>query len=455
MVEPLNSNEVIAFVLLDVALILVVARLVGGLFLRLGQPRVVGEIVAGILLGPTLLGPALWPDFVPASWLHCASALVAAPPGTAASPTWCLFPAQSRVVLSSLGQVGLLIFMFLTGLEVDTEVLKGKIKAVVMVGIGVVLVPLGLAFVIAPTMANDIFRAEGASDLGFTLFLGAMLAVTAFPVMVRILQEKGLTLSTMGATGIAAASVCTVAMFLTASVSTSVVSGESVAWTSFKVFLALVYLTLMLGVVRPFLGRVGEGYRVTGILGSGLFALIVIVVFLSGYMAHLLGLTVIVGGFVAGLVLPVRKPLFAEMNDRLGELTRTVMLPIFLAFSGLVTDFTRLPKTAVGGLALILIVAIVSKWAGGAVFARLGGLSWPEGNVIGVLMNCRGLLVLVVALVGLSNNVITPVLQLGAVLIALITTTMTGPLFDVMIRKIPKEATAGQTMIIATADIPG
>ena len=158
---------------------------------------------------------------------------------------------------------------------------------------------------------------------------------------------------------------------------------------------------------------------------------------------------------MAGLVLPVRKPLFAEMNDRLGELTRTVMLPIFLAFSGLVTDFTRLPKTAIGGLALILVVAIVSKWAGGAVFARLGGLSWPEGNVIGVLMNCRGLLVLVVALVGLSNNVITPVLQLGAVLIALITTTMTGPLFDVMIRKIPKEATAGQTMIIATADIPG
>jgi Kef-type K+ transport system membrane component KefB len=353
-----------------------------------------------------------------------------------------------------LGQIGLLIFMVLTGLEVDAEVLKGKIKAVVMVGIGVVLVPLGLAFVIAPTLANDIFRAEGASDLGFTLFLGAMLAVTAFPVMVRILQEKGLTLSTMGATGIAAASVCTVAMFLTASVATSVVSGGSVAATSLKVFLSLLYLALMLGLVRPFLARMSERYRADGILGSGFFSLIVIVVFLSGYIANLLGLTVIVGGFMAGLVLPVRKPLFADMDNRLGELTRTVMLPIFLAFSGLVTDFTRLTNSAIGGLALILVVATASKWAGGAVFGRLGGLSWPEGNVIGVLMNCRGLLVLVVALDGLSNGVITPVLQLGAVLMALITTTMTGPLFDVMIRRIPKEARAGQTMTMATADMP-
>ncbi len=451
--DPLNSNQVIAFVLLDVAVILGVARLVGSLFVRLGQPRVVGEIVAGILLGPTLLGPTLWPEFVPASWLHCAAGLVAAPPGTAASPTWCLFPAQSRVVLAALGQVGLLIFMFLTGLEVDSEVLKGKIKAVVMVGIGVVLVPLGLAFVIAPTVANDIFRAEGASDLGFTLFLGAMLAVTAFPVMVRILQEKGLTLSAMGATGIAAASVCTVAMFVTASVSTSIVSGGSVAQISLKVFYSLLYLAVMLGVVRPFLARVSEGYRASGILGSSLFALFVIVLLVSGYIAHLLGLTVIVGGFMAGLVLPVRKPLFADMSARLGELTGTVLLPIFLAFSGLVTDFTRLTRASIGGLALILVVAIASKWAGGAVFARLGGLSWAEGNVIGVLMNCRGLLVLVVALVGISNNVITPVLQLGAVLIALITTTMTGPLFDLTIRKIPTAVDTRQTTSVATADV--
>lgn len=448
--SALTANQVVAFVLLDIALILVVARAVGTLFTKIGQPRVVGEIVAGVLLGPTLLGPALFPDFIAPAWLHCEAALAAAPEGTAASPTQCLFPTQARGVLGALGQIALLLFMFLTGLEFDFELLKGKFKGIITVGVGVVVAPILLAFAITPVLANDTFMAGDGSTLGFTLFLGAMLAVTAFPVMVRILQEKGLTTSGMGATGIAAAAIVTILMFLTASAASSIASGGSTGGLLLNIALSVAYLAVMMLVVKPALAPMGRSYAEKG-MTSGVFATIFIVLFASGYAAHLLGLNVIVGGFMAGLVLPApRKPLFVDMTGRLAEVTGTVLLPIFLAFSGLGTDFTKLSVGALGGIALFLVVGVLGKWAAGAGFARAGGLSWAEGNVLGILMNCRGLLVLVVALVGVQNNVITPVMQLGGVLMALITTAMTGPLFDTFIGKAAPAAAGGHVHVEET-----
>ncbi|HEY7473261.1 MAG TPA: cation:proton antiporter [Gemmatimonadota bacterium] len=437
--KPLDAGQVVGFLLLDLALIVLVARLVGTLFVRLGQPRVVGEIVAGVLLGPTLLGPALWEGFSAPDWLHCAQSLVAAPAGTVESPTWCVFPAQARSIIGGIGQVALLLFMFLTGLEVDGDVLKGRLKGIVLVGAGVVVVPMALGLVIGPVMATEIFKPAEASDLGFILYIGALMAVTAFPVMVRILQEKGLTLSTMGATGIAAAAVCTVVMFMTASAAAALSRGEGVSVLGTKLALSIAYLAAMVFVIRPLMARAARPYQASGKLDSGSFALIIIMTLGSGYVAHLLGLTVIVGGFMAGLVLPARKPLFADMTSRLGEFTATILLPVFLAFSGLGTDFTMLSTAALGGLGLFLLGGIVGKWLGGAALARLGGLSWAEGNVLGVLMNCRGLLVLVVALEGVQANVISGVTQVGAVMMALITTAMTGPLFDRFIRSVPAD----------------
>ncbi len=426
---PLSPSQVTAFVLLDIVLILVVARVVGTLFTKIGQPRVVGEIVAGVLLGPTLLGATLWGGFSPPAWLHCDAAIAANPAGPMPSPTECFFPFQARGVLGVLGQIALLLFMFLTGLEFDFALLKGKIRGIVLVGVGVVAVPVALGFAVAPLLANDTFRAAEASDLGFTLFVGAMLAVTAFPVMVRILQEKGLTTSPMGATGIAAAAICTILMFLAVAAASSIAGGGMISGLVLKLVLTGVYLAVMFGVVQPSLAPMGRSYEARG-MTSGTFATILVVLFASGYVAHQIGINVIVGGFLAGMVLPARKGLFADMTARLAELTGTVLLPIFLAFSGLTTDFTQLSVAALGGIAVFLLAGIVGKWAGGAVFARAGGLSWAEGNVLGILMNCRGLLVLVVALVGVQNGVITPVMQLGGVLMALITTAMTGPLFD-------------------------
>ncbi len=448
---PLSQNQVLAFVLLDLAIIFIVARLVGRLFVRIGQPRVVGEIVAGILLGPTLLGATLWTGFEAPTLLHCEASLSAALPGWSAagppvqSPTYCLFPPQARAVLGAIGQIALLLFMFLTGLELNVQALKGKFRGIVLVGLGVVAVPVALAFAIAPFMNTPTFQAAGTSDLGFTLFVGAMLAVTAFPVMVRILQEKNLTTSAMGATGIAAAAIVTVLMFQLAASAGIVASGAGGRAVSRSLALSGVYLAVMVLVVQPLLKPLGRRYAEQG-MTSGLFATVFIVLFASGYVAHLLGLSVIVGGFMAGVVLPQpRGPLFVDMSKRLAELTGTILLPVFLAFSGLGTDFTQLTLASLVGIGVFLVAGVVGKWGAGAVFARAGGLTWAEGNVLGILMNCRGLLPLVVAIVGLQSGVITPVMQLGGVLMALATTAMTGPLFDAYIGRTMPAVAGGST----------
>jgi Kef-type K+ transport system membrane component KefB len=175
---------------------------------------------------------------------------------------------------------------------------------------------------------------------------------------------------------------------------------------------------------------------------GGLFVL----VFASAYVADRIGINVIVGAFIAGAVLPARDLVRRDISARTRDITIGVLLPVFLAFSGLATDFTKLGISFVVGIALFLAAGIAGKWIGGAVSARVSGLTWQEGNVLGVLMNCRGLLVLVVALAALNAGVITPQLQVAAVLMALVTTMMTGPLFDTFMRQLPPEESEPQTI---------
>lgn len=436
----LTPGLVLAFVLLDVVIILAVARLVGSLATRIGQPRVVGEIVAGVLLGPTLLGPTIFAWGDPPAFLHCQEAVASGP----LSITSCLFPPQARSVLGVFGQFALVLFMFLVGLELDFRRTRGKGRGIATVAIGVVAVPVALGFVVAPVLYNSKFvgnfgAAGQPSRLAFSIMVGAMLSVTAFPVMARILQEKGLTQTTMGSVGVSAAAMTSVLMFLAVATGAGVASDAGLGAILVKYLLCAIYVATMFLVVRRLLIPMGRRYEQTGTLGGNMFAFVLILVLASAYVADRLGLTVIVGAFLAGAVLPAREGLFREFSSRLTDLTTIVLLPIFLAFSGLQTDFTSLGVAFIGGLMLFLTAGIIGKWAGGAVSARLGGLSWAEGNVIGILMNCRGLLVLVVALIAFNLGVISPQLQVAAVLMALVTTMMTGPLFDHFIKKVPDD----------------
>ncbi|MGY1697452.1 cation:proton antiporter [Geodermatophilus sp. SYSU D00814] len=424
----LPGDQVIAFVLLDIAIILIAARVVGTLALRIGQPRVVGEIVAGVLLGPSLLGATtfVWDD-APA-FLACDRSL---PEGVAPSISSCLFPAQAQSGLSLLGTIALVLFMFLVGLELDTDRLRGRAAGIVTVAVGVVAIPVALGFLIAPVLFTDRFTGAGdPSRIGFTLMVGAMLAVTAFPVAARILQEKGLATSPLGIVGIAAAALVTILMFLTVGVARGVATGEPSSSHLWRLTGTLAFLAAMWLVVRPALARVFRGGEAGDPLSGTQFAVVMGMVVLAAYAADRIGIHALVGGFVAGLVVPRHAVLTTALTSRLSDVAIVFLLPIFLAYSGLRTDFTTLTWAALPGIALFVVVAIVGKWGGALVSGRLGGLSWSESNALGILMNCRGLMVLVAALVALNAGVISPQMQVGAVVMALITTGMTGPLVD-------------------------
>lgn len=460
MVDGLTPDFVLGFVLLGIVIILVVARLVGSLAVRVGQPRVVGEIVAGVLLGPSLLGATVFRWDGAPSFLHCDASRgfmpVGADPATfvarAPSITECLFPLQARGMLGILGQIALVLFMFLVGMELDLAALRDKVRGIVTVSIGVIAAPLLIGLGVGAVLHGERFALPGADgslpgQLAFSLFLSAMLAVTAFPVMARILQEKGLSTSPMGAIGVASAAAVTVLMFIMVAIATGVAREASAIDHGRVVLGTIVYLVVMFGVVRPALRPLGARIRLSRGVHSDTFAVVAIIMFSSAYAADRIGINVIVGGFVAGAVMPERLVLFQEMNSRLAELTGTVLLPIFLAFSGLRTDFTTLGWAWLPGLALFVVAGVVAKWGAGAVAGRAGGLTWAEGNVLGILMNCRGLLVLVVALAAADAGVITPQMQLGGVLMALITTAMTGPLFDRALPAVVPAAAGAHTRV--------
>lgn len=436
----LEPSQVLGFVLLDITIILVVARAVGFGFTKVGQPRVVGEIVAGILLGPSVLGATVFLWGNPPSWLNCEQSVY----GTDLDPsiTTCVFPPQSQGVLSIIGSLALVFFMFLVGLELDYKLLAGKAKSIAAVSFGAVAVPIALAFLIGPFLFGQdaLLGPNASSQTAFTLWVAGMLVVTAFPVMARILQEKNLVSSNMGATGVAAAAAVTVLMFLTVAVADGVTQDAATADLVIKVAVALAYVAFMFLVVRRLLGPLEARYERAGRLTPGIFAFVMVLLFASCFVAHQMGINVIVGGFLAGAVLPARASLFREMASRLADITGTLLLPIFLAVSGLRTDFTELSWSVVVPIVVFVAAAVVGKWLGSAAFARLGGLSWAEGNVIGILMNCRGLLVLVVALLALTAGVISPAMQVAGVVMALVTTMMTGPLFDWAAKKVPQSA---------------
>lgn len=408
----MSQTTLIGFVLFDILVILVVARLLGSVMERIGQPRVVGEILAGVVLGPTLLGPTLWPEFVAPGWLDCA----------ASNPGLCLFPPEAREVIGVIGQIGLLLFSFLSGVTLDSRVARAEARSVTGIGLGIVLIPLGFGFLIGPLVSGPELRAASGTEITFSLFVGAVLAVTALPVMVRILEEKGLFSSRLGVLATASAAVATVAMFVAASVAVSLGSPDS-SMTSSLVGIAGYLILAVPGFWWLRRSRVQIGFLAAMAL-----------VLLSGLLSHMVGLSVVVGAFLAGIGLGGRTAIKDRAEATLGTMTRVALLPLFLAFSGFATDFTDLDATTFVALLILLVSAVASKIIAGAGTGRLFGLSWNEGATIGILANCRGLLVLVVALMGIESGVVTPRFQAVAVAIALVTTAMTGPLTDLASR---------------------
>jgi len=453
--EALAGAEVIAYVLADLAIILIAARIVGGIFVKLKQPRVVGEIIAGILIGPTVLGGQLAKGAVTE---------LGKPAIDGSGLVNDLYPLQAFSFLSLIGQLTLVLFMFLVGLEVQQRFLKGRERQILIVAFAVIVVPVGLGFLLGALLDDPgkwkvVMTPEGksVSDTTHALFLGAGLAVTAFPVMARILQEKRMIDTDMGAIGVGAAAVVTPLMFLVVAAAVASAKGQGVPDTvGLKLVLALAFVVGLFVLVRPLLKLILDRRFVPDKpLDGDLFALLLLGAVASGLAADRIGINSLNGGFLFGACVPQIAGLGKAVIDRMQQFVVVFMIPIFLAVSGLQTDLTVLRGEHVAGILIFLAAMIVGKWVVGAGAGRAVGLNAREANTIGVLMNCRGLMILVVALIGKQAGVITDPMQVVFVIGAIVTTLMTGPLVDVFVPKEDVEAERDRTVTESRGGEPG
>ncbi|MGI5351688.1 cation:proton antiporter [Streptomyces sp. CA-250714] len=399
------------------AAILALSRLLGAGARRIGQPPVVGELLAGVLVGPTLFDGAL---------------------------ARFLFPTDIRPMLSALADLGLVLFMFVVGYELDLSRLRGKRRVALSVSLCSVLAPLALGGLLALHLAEQ--HATG-SRAAFVLFLGAAMAVTAFPVLARILADSGLGRTRVGSIALASAALDDILAWSLLAVVVTVAGGGG----QWRMLLAPVYLAVMLLVVRPWLRRLFDGGsgrnstgRRTGWAGWArehvtADQLIVVLggLLLSALATEWMGAHFVFGAFLFGAVMPrdTARQLRHQITDRLEYVTRLLLLPAFFVVAGLQVDLSRTGTRGLGELGLILLTAITGKFAGAYLGARLNRVPRVQSGVLAALMNTRGLTELVILTVGLQLGVIGPELYAMMVVMALVTTAMAGPLLTALGRR--------------------
>lgn len=389
-------------ILLQIAAILLLGRLLGRLLRRIGQPTVIAEIVAGIALGPSILG-LVSPDALDA-----------------------LFPKDSLATLGIVSQIGLVFFMFLVGLEFDPKLLQGQARSSIAISNAGILVPfllgLGLAIPFHPILAP-----EGVAILPFSLFLGTAMSVTAFPVLARILTERRLIRTRVGAIALAAAAVDDVTAWCLLALVVGIASSGGLGAAAGTTALALAYSAFIWFVVRPVLARVGP--RQGQVLSTDVVAFVMLAVVLSAAATEWIGIHALFGAFLVGAAMPRSGGLTAALAEKMEDFVTVVLLPVFFAYSGLRTQIQLLSGPEDWALcAAVVAVATLGKFGGAAIAGRLTGLAWRDAAALGVLMNTRGLMELVVLNVGLDLGVISPRLFAMMVVMALVTTWMAAPL---------------------------
>jgi Kef-type K+ transport system membrane component KefB len=393
--------------LLALAAVILLARVLGAVFRRFGQPAVIGEVVAGIALGPSLLGRAA--------------------PGLAAF----LFPADVVPHLGMLAQVGIVLYMFLVGLELDFGALRQRTHSTVAISHASIVLPFSLGVLLALLL----YPRVATSDVPFTtfaLFVGVSMSVTAFPVLARILTDRGTQATPLGVLALTCAAVDDVSAWcllaLVVSVAEARPSGALVVFG-----LVLAYLAFMLLVVRRVMGRLVGRLGVDEPPTQGVFAAVCLGLLFSAIATESIGIHAIFGAFLFGAVIPAESALARNLRTRLEDLVVVLFLPAFFAFTGLRTQIGLLDGLESWLLCgAIVVVASFGKFGGTVAAARFSGMSWRDAGALGALMNTRGLMELIVLNVGLDLGVISPRLFAMLVIMALVTTFMTTPVLSLL-----------------------
>ena len=402
-----NAHHPLARLLLQMIVIIVAARVLGTVASGLGQPAVIGEIAAGVLLGPSLLGTVA--------------------PGVSAF----LFPDASLPTLQLLAQIGVLLFMFVVGLELDPSHLRGRAHAAIAVSHFSIVIPFVLGVALSLALYTR-YAPAGVPFYAFALFCGIAMSITAFPVLARILEDHRLTHTPLGVTAITCAAVDDVtAWSILAFVVAITTAGGAVARLLAIVTLSLLFMLLMVYAVRPVMARILSPDRTGDGLPKGRMAVVLAVLLASALATEIIGIHALFGAFVAGAVMPLGGTLRGVLRDRIESVGSVFLLPLFFAYTGLRTHVGLLDDGASWAVCLAIIVVATTGKVGSTVLAgRWTGLTWRDSLALGALMNTRGLMELVALNVGYDLGILTPEIFTMMVLMALVTTAMTGPLLS-------------------------
>jgi Kef-type K+ transport system membrane component KefB len=402
-----DFNKLVAAVFLSIAIVLIVARLFGVLAVKLGEPRVMGEVIAGLCLGPSLLG--------------------AISPNLQAT----FFPSDVLPALGVVANLGLIFYMFLVGLEVDRGSLKGKVAAATAISNTSVAVPMLLGIAVALPLYKLI--GPDKKFVAFALFMGVAMSITAFPVLARILAERRMIKRPLGSLAIACAAVDDVTAWFLIALAVTIASSGTFGDVAKTIAEAVAYTLIMVLIVRRIVARMATAFDEVGRMPGAWFAAIVIGVLLSAYVTEEINIAFIFGGFVFGMIMPRHARLNEEITRRIDDFVVTLLLPVFFVYTGLRTNVGLLDRPELWLLTLLLIaVAIVGKLAGAAIAARVAGYGWRESSVIGTLMNTRGLTELIVLNLALDVGAISNTLFAMLVIMAVVTTLMAGPLLKLL-----------------------
>jgi Kef-type K+ transport system membrane component KefB len=400
-----HSSYVLYHVLVALVSILLLGRWLGKLFVHFGQPRVIGEIVAGIALGPSLLG-RVWPQ-----------------------ATDFILPADVGPFLGIIAQVGIILYMFLVGLELNAGLLRSRAHATIAISHTSILVP----FLLGATLALWLYPRLASGDVPFTsfaLFIGVAMSITAFPVLARILTDRRMEDTELGVVALSCAAIDDVTAWCLLAFVVGVAQAE-VGGAVETALLALGYIAVMLAVVRPLAVRyLGHD---SGHPPRRMAVWVLVALLFSALTAEWIGIHAIFGAFLLGAIIPHDSDVAQDFTHKLEDIVKILLLPAFFAYTGMRTQIGLVSGwEAWMFCAVIILVATLGKFGGTLAAARFTGLGWRTSAALGILMNTRGLMELIVLNIGLELGVISPKLFAMMVIMALVTTIATTPILQAL-----------------------
>lgn len=401
-----NLHHPLALLLAQIVTIILVARLFGWICMKIKQPSVIGEMIAGIVLGPSLVG-MYFPEF---------SAF--------------LFPKESLGNLQFLSQIGLILFMYIVGMELDLSVLRKKAHDAVVISHASIIIPFALGIGLSYFIYKE-FAPEGIQFTSFALFIAIAMSITAFPVLARIVQERNLQKTKLGTVVITCAAADDITAWCILAAVIAIVKAGSFESSLYVILMAIAYVFFMIKIVRPFLKRIGDLQAGKSTINKPMVAIFFLTLILSAYATEVIGIHALFGAFMAGAIMPENAKFRTLFIDKVEDVALVLLLPLFFVFTGLRTQIGLLNDSHLWITAgFIILTAVVGKFAGSALTAKFLGINWKESLTIGALMNTRGLMELIVLNIGYDLGVLSPQIFAMMVIMALFTTFMTGPALD-------------------------